>query len=79
MDNLKLINFRALSKELTGSESTIRRNNISGKKEPIFKELNDLLEFWIKRYNKDPYQAPNRPRNLKGNAANLIPFKKANR
>ena len=79
MDNLKLINFRALSKELTGSESAIRKNNLSGRQEPIFQELSELLEFWIMRYKRDPYKAKCRVRNSKGNPGSLKPFNKSNR
>jgi hypothetical protein len=48
MDNLDLINFRAIS-TLIGKE--VRRNKIQKKHQDKIKELDDLIDYWKKRHN----------------------------
>lgn len=43
-----IINFKALSKELTGSETKVRKNNTSDKYVDDIKELEDLIDLWLK-------------------------------
>lgn len=45
----KLINTKELSRLLSGSDQSVRTNNIPKKYEPAVQELNDLLEYWKKR------------------------------
>lgn len=49
-----MINFRLLSKYLTGKETTIRANSIPLKYRASIKELNDLIEYWKSKNN--PYK-----------------------
>lgn len=46
-----IINWRGLSKLLTGNEDAIRSNRIPKKKEKEVQELQDLINYWKKRNN----------------------------
>ena len=56
MKHKDLINFKALSKEITGSDRKIRPNKTANKYIEQLQDLDELLEAWIKctkrRFNK---------------------------
>lgn len=46
----KLINATELSKLLTNSDQAIRKNKVPVKYNAEVQELNDLINYWKKRY-----------------------------
>lgn len=56
-DKKDILNFKYLSKELTGSETKVRKNNTAEKYVEDIDELIDLIEVWLKwkrpKYNKN--------------------------
>ena len=53
MKNKDLINFKSLSKRLTGSENTIRNTNTAKKYINALNNLDDFIELWIKITTKE--------------------------
>jgi len=49
MKNKELVNFKAVSKALTGSDRKVRKDSVAKKYEAAIQELDDLLEYWLKR------------------------------
>ncbi len=49
MKYLKLINFQALSEELTESKRKIKQTNTASKYVDMLEDLNELLELYIKQ------------------------------
>jgi len=47
-----LINWRQLSKILTGSHEIIRKNKISKPNQEAVKELKLLINYWISKHSK---------------------------
>ena len=47
MKYLNLINFQALSEELTGSKRKIKQSNTADKYTEIMEDLNGILEMYI--------------------------------
>lgn len=47
MKYLNLINFQALSEELTGSKRKIKQSNTADKYAEILEDLNGILEMYI--------------------------------
>lgn len=48
MRNKEIINFKALSKRLTGSENTIKGNNTAVKYINALDNLDEFIDLWIK-------------------------------
>lgn len=48
MKHLNMINFTAISEELTGNKDAIRLNRMPRKYKESFEDLNELIEAWIK-------------------------------
>lgn len=46
---MKLINYRELSRLLTGKTTSIRANNIPKKYQERLKELENLLNYWLSK------------------------------
>jgi len=46
-----IINWRALSRLMTGSDTAMRSNKIPKRNQAAIKELDDLIEYWKKRNN----------------------------
>ena len=44
----KLVNLKAISRELTGSEQAIKNRNTSIKYSELLEDLDDVLELWLK-------------------------------
>jgi hypothetical protein len=49
MKYLNLINFQALSEEITGSKRKIKQSSTADKYTQILEELNEVLELYIKQ------------------------------
>ena len=47
MRNKDLINFKALSKELTRSETKVKGTNTAGKYEEVIEDLDKFLDLWL--------------------------------
>lgn len=48
MKHKDIINFNAISEQLTGNKGTIRKGNIPRKYKESFEDLNEFIEAWIK-------------------------------
>lgn len=48
MKHKNLINFQALSEELTGNKSTIRADRHAKKYVEQLKDLDELIDMWLK-------------------------------
>lgn len=60
MENLKFINFKAISEHLTNESRTIRRTNISPKYVDAVQELNDYIQCWKDRHPREATKYKNR-------------------
>ena len=52
MKHSKLINFKAISEELTGQPQKIRQTDTARKYVDILDNLDDFIEIWIKQSRK---------------------------
>lgn len=64
----KFINFKAISKELTGQPQKIRQTGTAQKYVDILDNLDDFIEIWLKQSRKqlDKKLKPNTKRNTSG-------------
>lgn len=53
MKNSSLINYKAVSLILTGSDRKVRKTGTAKKYVDAIKELDDLIEYWKKRNGID--------------------------